>query len=499
MNFTAMKHSYGNIAKTVRFSVDFAIRRPLTKDKKKFAKWLKQELIDLGPSYIKIGQFISTRSDIFEKEITNELQTLQDDAPPFDSDDAKVIISKELGVPWHDVFEEFEDVPIASASISQVHRARLKDTGEHVVVKVQRPFIREMFDKDFKTLDALLNLASIAENRGVNDTKIILDSSYASMYDELSFTKELANIKLFRKAFEGNEDVIIPRPYDKYCTSRVLTLQYVQSQKFTQAKGKERRKRLARQVMELFLKLIIEKGFIHADPHPGNLGVTNNDKIVMYDFGQVAKLDKMLSSNMKSLLFSVYDRDIEYITDMLIKSKSIILTNPTEKKTIIRLVEQILSYFKDLDFKAFTLSMIDDVDFGEELPFKVNPKLVMVFRALSILEGICKELDKEFSYFDVIDNLVSDVFLDMEYFDHKARKDFMRMFDDVSTQPKLDVIQETIEKNNKMMAKGVEASMKDYKILLIASITASMIDGEVFHAPRLALLVGLAAFSFMKK
>lgn len=499
MNFTAMKHSYGNLAKTVRFSVDFAIRRPLTKDKKKFAKWLKQELIDLGPSYIKIGQFISTRSDIFEKEITNELQTLQDDAPPFDSDDAKVIISKELGVPWHDVFEEFEDVPIASASISQVHRARLKDTGEHVVVKVQRPFIREMFDKDFKTLDALLTLASIAENRGVNDTKIILDSSYASMYDELSFTKELENIKLFRKAFEGNEDVIIPRPYDKYCTSRLLTLQYVQSQKITQAKGKERRKRLARQVMELFLKLIIEKGFIHADPHPGNLGITNNDKIVMYDFGQVAKLDKMLSSNMKSLLFSVYDRDIEYITDMLIKSKSIILTNPTEKKTIIRLVKQILSYFKDLDFKAFTLSMIDDVDFGEELPFKVNPKLVMVFRALSILEGICKELDKEFSYFDVIDNLVSDVFLDMEYFDHKARKDFMRMFDDVSTQPKLDVLQETIEKNNKIMAKGVEASMKDYKILLIASITASMIDGEVFHAPRLALLVGLAAFSFIKK
>jgi RIO-like serine/threonine protein kinase len=499
MNFSLVKHSYGNLAKTVRFTVDFAIRRPLTKDKKKFAKWLKQELVDLGPSYIKIGQFISTRTDIFEKEITNELQTLQDDAPPFDCEDAKIIISKELGVPWDTVFEEFEDVPIASASISQVHKAKLKSSGEEVVVKVQRPFIREMFDKDFKTLDALLNIASIAENRGINDTKIMLDSSYASMYDELSFDKELANIKLFRTSLAENDDIIIPRPYEKYCSKRVLTLQYVPSQKITQVVGKERRKRLSRRVMDLFLKLIIQRGFVHADPHPGNLGVTSDDKIVMYDFGQVAKLDKMLSSNMKSLLFSVYDRDIEYITDMLIKSKSIILTNPTEKKTIVKLVEQILSYFKDLDFKAFQLSMIDDADFGVELPFKVNPKLIMVFRALSILEGICKELDKDFSYFDVIDNLVSDVFMDMEYFDHKARKDFMKMFDDVSTQPKLDVLQETIEKNNKLMAKGVETSMKDYKMLLIASMTAYMVDGEIFHAPRLALLVGVVAFSVLKK
>lgn len=491
--------TFGNLTKTIRFFTSYPIRQTVIKNKTQFGKWLKNELIELGPSYIKIGQFISSRSDLFDKEVVKELQTLQDKTPPFDSDVAKHIIKKELGMEVNEIFDCFDDQPLASASISQVHKAKLKSTGEWVVVKIQRPEVKERFEQDFATLDSLLNIASFAQDRTINDTQILLRTNYDFMLDELSFQKELSNIKKFRQMFEGNSTIIIPKPIDEYCSTKVLTMQYVPSNKLSRVIGTERRRELAKQLMEVFLRQVIEHGCIHADPHPGNLGITKEGELVLYDFGQVSTLDAELSTNLRTLLFSVYDRDINYITEMLIKSKAIILVNPNvDRKSIKKLVGQVLTYFQTVNFNDFQLSMIENNEFGFELPFKVNPKLIMMFRSLSILEGMCKELDPDFSYFDVINEIISDVFFDMDYISHRARKDVMRMFDDVSTQP-LDVLQENIEKNNRTMTQNIDKSLQDYKVLIITMMCLSLLDIEILHFPKVVTIGILIAIATFKK
>lgn len=493
--------SLKNVTKTVRFFVNYGWRQSMCKDKTAFGKWLKNELVDLGPSYIKIGQFISSRSDLFDKEVAKELQTLQDQAPAFSSETAKDIVRQELGVQQvEDIFDCFDDIPLASASISQVHKAKLKGTNEWVVVKIQRPEVKERFEQDFATLNSILNLGTLAQNRTISDTQMLLKTNYDFMLDELSFDKELSNVNRFRTMFEGNSAVVIPKPIEEYCTSKVLTMEYVPSNKISRVLGDDRRKELAKQLMETFLRQVIEHGCIHADPHPGNIGITKEGVLVLYDFGQVSKLEKELSANLRTLLFSVYDRDINYITEMLIKSKAIILTTPNaDRKSIQKLVEQVLKYFQTVDFNEFQLSMIENNEFGFELPFKVNPKLVMMFRSLSILEGMCKELDPNFSYFDVINEIISDVFFDVDYIDHRARKDFIKMFDDVSTKPQMEVLQENMEKNNKAITKTVDTSLQDYKLLMIATMCVSIIDLEVFHIPKALALTMMIAVALIKK
>lgn len=489
-----------NVAKTIRFFANYGWRQSMYKDKTAFGKWLKKELVDLGPSYIKIGQFISSRSDLFDKEVAKELQTLQDQAPPFSSHTAKDIVRQELGVNVEDVFDCFDDIPLASASISQVHKAKLKGTNDWVVIKIQRPEVKERFQQDFATLNVILNLGTLAQNRTISDTQMLLKTNYDFMLDELSFDKELLNINRFRTMFEGNSAVVIPKPIEEFCTSKVLTMEYVPSNKISRVLGEERRKDLAKQLMETFLRQVIEHGCIHADPHPGNIGITKEGVLVLYDFGQVSKLDKELSANLRSLLFSVYDRDVNYITEMLIKSKAIIMTSPNaDRKSIKKLVEQVLKYFQTVDFNEFQLSMIENNEFGFELPFKVNPKLVMMFRSLSILEGMCKELDPNFSYFDVINEIISDVFFDVDYIDHRARKDFIKMFDDVATQPQIEVLQENMEKNNKAITKTVDSSLQDYKLLMIATMCVSIFDLEVFHVPKVFILTMMIAVALVKK
>jgi predicted unusual protein kinase regulating ubiquinone biosynthesis (AarF/ABC1/UbiB family) len=277
-------------------------------------------------------------------------------------------------------------------------------------------------------------------------------------------------------------------------------MQYIPSNKLYRVIGIERRKELAKQLMEVFLRQVIEHGCIHADPHPGNIGITKEGQLVLYDFGQVSTLDTELSTNLRTLLFSVYDRDINYITEMLIKSKAIILVNPNvDRKSIKKLVGQVLKYFQTVDFNEFQLSMLENNEFGFELPFKVNPKLIMVFRSLSILEGMCKELDPSFSYFDVINEIISDVFFDMDYIGHRARKDFIKMFDDVSTQPHLDVLQENIEKNNKTMTRNMDKSLQDYKILMVSTMCISLLDAELLHIPKVVIISILIAVVALRK
>jgi predicted unusual protein kinase regulating ubiquinone biosynthesis (AarF/ABC1/UbiB family) len=477
-----------NVVNTVTFFVNYVAKSKFKMNQKEFANWTKTQLIDLGPTFIKMGQFISTRSDIFDKPTIDELKTLQDNAPPFSADLAKAIISEELGRPYNEIFKDFEDIPLASASISQVHKARLISNNKDVVIKVQRPYIRDYFDRDFTTLRTIFSFAEIFNDRSVADSKLLLDDCYKYLYEELSFENELENIKTFQKILKSNTEIIVPRAYRKYSTGKIITMEYIESKKIGfDSTGNANKELLASLLMECFIKQILEHGIIHADPHPGNVGITNDGKIVLYDFGQVVKLDEAFTKSVKSLLFAVYERDVDNIVNLLLKTKAIVLTRPMDKAAINGFVEQIVKYFENVDFKAFQLSMIES-DIGIDLPFKFNPNLIMMFRSLSLLEGICKELDPEFSYFKVIDLLMSDVFLDMDYIDHRARKDLLSLFDTTTNSPQMETFQNTIQENNKKYMNTVNSTLKEYQKIFIILMLFNIWD--IDNVPKSVALLG---------
>lgn len=482
-----------NMNTLLKFFFNFQVRNVLRVNKEDLAKWTKQELIELGPTFIKIGQFVSTRSDLFDKEIIHELSTLQDRTPAFSTDIAKSIISDDFGMPWSDLFTDFSPHPIACASISQVHRATLKETGEDVVVKIQRPYIREYFDRDFSTLKLLMDMGQIFQDRSFNDTRTLLDDCYQYLYNELSFQSEIENISRFQDIFNNNMEIIVPRVYPGYSTTRVITMQYVKSNKVNSNIPTIDKSLTATLLMESFLKQILEHGIIHADPHPGNIGIAEDGRIVLYDYGQVIILDEEFVENVRPMLFAIFEKDVDMLITLLVKTKAILFTEETETDSFTFVIQQVLRYFETVDVQEFQMSVVNQ-NLEMDLPFKINPKIIMVFRSLSLLEGICKELDPKFSYFKVINRLMGDVFFDMDYLDHRAKKDFISLFDTKTVETaRYEKLKLETDEINKKSVKDMNENVQQYKNAMIVLFMLGTWDAS--HIPE-SMLMSLIAIGF---
>jgi ubiquinone biosynthesis protein len=482
-----------NVGTLLRFFLNYQIRSVLKANKEDLGKWTKNELIELGPTFIKIGQFVSTRSDLFDKEIIDELSTLQDRTPAFSTDIAKSIITEDFGMPWNDIYTDFSIHPIASASISQVHRAKLVKTGEDVVVKIQRPYIREFFDRDFSTLKLLMEVGQIFQQRSFNDTKTLLDDCYQYLYNELSFQNEIENIARFQTIFKDNIEIIVPRVYPEYCTSRVITMEYIESSKINSNIPTIDKSLTATLLMESFLKQILDHGIIHADPHPGNIGIAEDGRIVLYDYGQVILLDKEFIDNVRPMLFAIFEKDVDTLITLLVKTKTILFTEETETETFTFIIQQVLRYFETVDIQEFQMSVVNR-NLELDLPFKINPKIIMVFRSLSLLEGICKELDPEFSYFKVINRLMGGVFFDMDYLDHRAKKDFISLFETNTVETaKYEKLKLETDEKTKKSVKNMSENVQQYKNAMIVLFILGTWD--VSNIPQ-SMLMGLFATGF---
>lgn len=275
-------------------------------------------LTDLGTTFIKLGQMLSTRPHLVGAALAAELTKLQESTPPDPPEVAKRMVENELGRPIEECFMRFEEVALASASIGQVHRARLK-SGRRVIVKVQHPGIEGTIRRD---LDILGFLADIAEKderlRRYQPVALIREFSRTTL-NELDFRREMRNLQVFRRNFADDPTVVFPKPYPQLSTGRVLTMEFIKGFSLVNTKRLEKlkidREELARRGANIFVQMIFRDGLYHADPHPGNLFVMPDGRIGIVDAGMVGRIDESFRRQIEDILLAVADRDAQTLAD----------------------------------------------------------------------------------------------------------------------------------------------------------------------------------------
>ncbi|HLO01076.1 MAG TPA: AarF/UbiB family protein [Pyrinomonadaceae bacterium] len=287
------------------------------------AEELALDLEKLGPTFIKLGQLLSTRADLLPPAYLEALSRLQDQIEPFPYEEVDRIVSGELGVRISKAFGDFDPVPLAAASLAQVHRAHMRD-GRAVVVKVQRPNIREQIVEDLEALGEMAQFLDSHTELGKRyDFANMLQGLRASLLRELDFKLEASNLVAFSENLREFERLVIPEPIEDFCTSRVLTMEYIAGKKITELSPLRLMEidgaGLARELFRAYLKQILIDGFFHADPHPGNVFLTDDDRIALLDLGMVGRLLPSLRDNVLRLLLAISEGRGEEAAEITIR------------------------------------------------------------------------------------------------------------------------------------------------------------------------------------
>lgn len=375
--------------------------------RRKTASWLREQVLQLGPTFIKLGQLSSTRSDLFPREFVDELAKLQDRVPAFSPEKAKAFIEKEMGCSIDVVYKEFEERPIAAASLGQVHRAMLHN-GERVAVKVQRPGLKKLFDIDLRNLKLVAEYFQRSETFGgpSRDWIGIYEECSKILYEEIDYINEGKNADKFRRDFRNIKWVRVPLIMWDYTTEKVLTLEYAPGIKINNLDVLDNRgysrSLIASRAIESYLIQILKTGFFHADPHPGNLAVDKDGSLIYYDFGMMGEIKQFTRERLLSLFYSVYEKDANKVMKALIDMEALQPTGDLSpvRRSIQFFLDNLLSQTPD---QQQTLAAIGEDLFAiaQDQPFRFPSTFTFVIRAFSTLEGIGYILDPEFSFVKV--------------------------------------------------------------------------------------------------
>ncbi len=366
----------------------------------KRAKWFTEELIKLGSAFIKIGQLLSARPDLIPKTWIKELTTLQDSVPQFSFETVQKIIKEELNNKFEEI-DQIDSKPIGSASLAQVHKAHLKN-GREVVFKVQRPNLKTLFKID---LDIMQQIAYILQknkrwSRGKNWVEIAKECRKVLM-KELDFNCEAEYAARFRQQFLNDENIEIPEVIWDMSTEKVLCLSYLKGIKISNIKELKSKKYDLSKISEIgaisYLKQLVNFGFFHADPHPGNLAVADSGKLIFYDFGMMGNITSNLQKRIGSMVQSAALRDASSLVSQL--QEAGLISQEIDIGPVRRLVRLML---KEALTPPFSPNIIDKLsgDLYElvyETPFQLPVDLIFVMRALSTYEGVGRMLDPSFN------------------------------------------------------------------------------------------------------
>jgi len=397
--------------------------------RKLIARDLRAGLLELGPTFIKLGQLLSTRIDILTKEYIDELKLLQDNVPGFSGDKAVEVIERELKRPISEVFSSFDKQPIAAASLGQVHKAVLKSNGKEVAVKVQRTGLDDLFKNDLQNLKFAAKVFDKLDPKSDGadrDWVSIYEESAKLLYQEIDYQNEAKNAIRFRKQFEDIEWIKVPEVFSEYTTPRVITMEFVPSVKISdvekiEAMGLDRLKLAERSAIS-YLEQLSNYGFFHCDPHPGNIGVdagVPGGRLVYYDFGMMDQISGDLKNGLVDLILGIYEFDPETkdtTKDVLRAAVRMGILNPSADTVP---VERIARYFLN-DFyqtqqgmrkwtkdkspedakteRAARRAQLGEslLSVGSDVPFKFPPTFTFVFRAFTSLDGIGKGLNPQY-------------------------------------------------------------------------------------------------------
>ena len=359
-------------------------------------------LEELGATYIKLGQILSTRPDLIPKEYIDELSKLQDEALPLGFEDVKVVVERELGKSLEDVFSHFEPTPIASASLAQVHRARLR-SGESVVVKVQRPNIAKTIEADISLLYQLASLmeARIPEARRYNLVGIV-DEFAKTIRRELDFMREGRNAERFAKNFSPVEYIKVPRVYWEYTTKRLLCLEYIEGIKVSRVEELRSRgynlELLAERLAHAFMKQFFVDGFFQADPHPGNLLILEGECIAMVDFGMMARIESELRDKLADLAIALVNKDVERVVEQLLRIG--IVTPESDLKEFRSDIEDlILEYYETRLSQVNIAALLNEMlEIALKHRVMMPPNFAFLIKSMVTIESVARALDPEFNF-----------------------------------------------------------------------------------------------------
>ena len=360
---------------------------------------LRKTLERLGPTFIKLGQVLSVRPDLIPKEYCKELEKLQDKVPPFSFDEVKETIHEEFGKNKNNIFHHFEKKPLASASISQVHKAILK-TGQEVVVKVQRPNVKKLMETD---IEIMLYFARVLENnienvKKFNPTRIVNEFKEWTE-KELDFRLEARNAKRFYQNFKGSKTVYIPKVYDEFTTEKILTLEFIDGIELHNIKEIKRKKLNFNQIIkngfDAIMTQVFVHGIFHADPHPGNIIVMQSNRIAFIDFGIVGYFDEKLKNKCTDLLYGIVDQDENLVMETLISMGMETDTDYEQLKSDISFIIQPLQHSSVNDIKVSkVLEEILDIALKHKL--RIPASFVLFGKTIITLEGVAIEYDPNF-------------------------------------------------------------------------------------------------------
>jgi len=384
--------------------------------------WIRNQIQSLGPSYIKIGQFLSSRSSMIGKNkiLKEALDMLRDNVEPVAWSELTNLVDETL-------FKEVDRAPLASASIGQVHKCLTLD-DKCVVIKMRKPFIIDQINKDvmfYTNILQMLQLCKIGDMNAIREFIDILNNLKNSIVNECDLENEVRNLEKVRSL--NLTKVKIPKVYPNLSTEDVIVMEYVPNIKMTEAYygNVENNKKLSNKIMGLFVEQFIFHGVIHADPHLGNFALLpDKSKFVMYDFGHIIEFDKSTMNYMKLFIFEIMNGNVDNLIN-IIKQVPHLITIINEQQLRVYIKEYI-RYIQTID-----ITVLKDLTKNDKsnLPFKFSGQIYELIRSFGIVEGICLEINPEFSYSEVFNLYIDQLFNDADFIYMKSNMDMNNLID----------------------------------------------------------------------
>jgi ubiquinone biosynthesis protein len=408
-----LKHGFGRIIDQIHLGRQI----PFLKRLRAFGKWpepkeptvperLRTAFAELGPTFIKLAQLLSTRPDLITARYAEEFRKLLDEVPSFPAEEAKSIITEETGRPIEDIFKEFDDRPVAAASIAQVHRAVLFN-GDRVVVKVQRSGIKDQIETDIGILQTVAGLMEkhIPESKFINPSGIV-EEFQKTVRKEMDFKAEARNSLRFKENFKDNPDVHFPRPYLELTSEKVLVMERIDGVRIDDIDGIEAmgldRKELARIGVDAYLKMVFEDGFFHADPHSGNIFAMPSGQIGYTDFGIVGRVSEDLKQTMVSTFIALITQDYDRLVDQYIElglAPEDVDLDVFKRDLKVDLADLLAPIYgltlKEIDFSRY---LEDIIHLAIQHNMRTPPELLLINKAFLILEDLGTRLDPDFDF-----------------------------------------------------------------------------------------------------